>query len=188
MNIRTLCLGILQFGDATGYEIKKMVEEDMFNHFIEASYGSIYPALTRMSQDGLVTCREEVQSGKPDKKVYSITDEGRAELVRTLGAAPRPDKFKSEFLFVMLLADLLPQDHIAAVYDQRIHDMRTELEQMRACACAPGSEHEGSRFVTGYGIAVYEAAIAYLERYGAEIAAPDLGPAERLTETAGAAE
>ena len=188
MNIRTLCLGILQFGDATGYEIKKMVEEDMFNHFIEASYGSIYPALTRMSQDGLVTCREEVQSGRPDKKVYSITDEGRAELVRTLGAAPRPDKFKSEFLFVMLLADLLPQDHIAAVYDQRIHEMRTELEQMRACACAPGSEHEGSRFVTGYGIAVYEAAIAYLERYRAEIAAPDLGPAERLTETAGAAE
>ena len=48
----TLCLGILRFGDATGYEIKKMVEEDMFNHFIEASYGSIYPALTRMSQDG----------------------------------------------------------------------------------------------------------------------------------------
>ena len=186
MNIRTLCLGILQFSDATGYEIKKMVEEDMFNHFIEASYGSIYPALTRMSQDGLVTCREEVQSGKPDKKVYSITDQGRTELVRTLAEAPRQDKFKSEFLFVMLLADLLPQDHISTVYDQRIDDMRSELEQMRACTQA--NEHDGSRFVTGYGIAVYEAAIAYLERHRDEITAPDLGPAERLTETAGAAE
>ena len=47
MNVRTLCLGVLQFGEATGYEIKKIVEEGMFNHFIEASYGSIYPALTR---------------------------------------------------------------------------------------------------------------------------------------------
>ncbi len=186
MNIRTLCLGILRFGDATGYEIKKMVEEDMFNHFIEASYGSIYPALTRMSQDGLVTCREEAQSGKPDKKVYSITEEGQAELVRTLAEAPRPDKFKSEFLFVMLLGDLLPQDHIAAVYAQRIIDMRAELEQMRSCVDA--NPHDGSRFVTGYGIAVYEAAIAYLERHRDDMTAPDLGPAERLTETAGAAE
>ncbi len=47
---------------------------------------------------------------------------------------------------------------------------------------------DGSRFVTGYGIAVYEAAIAYLERHRDEMTAPDLGPAERLTETAGAAE
>ena len=83
MNVRTLCLAVLQFGDATGYEIKKMVEDGMFNHFIEASYGSIYPALTRMSDDGLVTCRTEAQSGKPDKKIYSITDG------RTRGVDPK---------------------------------------------------------------------------------------------------
>ena len=52
MNIRTLCLGILSRGDATGYEIKKMAEEGLFSHFVEASFGSIYPALTRMTDEG----------------------------------------------------------------------------------------------------------------------------------------
>ena len=163
MNVRTLCLAVLQFGDATGYEIKKMVEDGMFNHFIEASYGSIYPALTRMSDDGLVTCRTEAQSGKPDKKIYSITDDGHAELIQTLGGTPREDKFKSEFLFVMLLADQLPQGHIATIYQQRIDQMRAELEEMRACA--ESHSHGGGRFVVGYGIAVYEAGLHYLEQH-----------------------
>lgn len=179
MNVRTLCLAVLQFGDATGYEIKKMVEDGMFNHFIEASYGSIYPALTRMSAEALVTCRAEVQSGKPDKKVYSLTQAGRDELVRALGQTPREDKFKSEFLFVMLLADQLPNEHIATIYRQRIDQMRTELEQMRICA--ESNTHGGGRFVVGYGIAVYEAAVHYLEQNREFLMPTDKPAAERLT-------
>jgi hypothetical protein len=61
MNVRTLCLGILAQHDASGYEIKKAVEEGLFAHFIDASYGSIYPALTQMLGDGHVS----VQGGQP---------------------------------------------------------------------------------------------------------------------------
>ena len=53
MNVRTLCLGVLSFGEATGYEIKKEIEEGPFSHFIEASFGSIYPALTQLLGEGL---------------------------------------------------------------------------------------------------------------------------------------
>ena len=76
MNVRTLCLGILTTGEASGYEIKKEIEEGLFSHFIDASYGSIYPALTQLAGEGLVTVRAEEQSGKPDKKVYAITPKG----------------------------------------------------------------------------------------------------------------
>ena len=111
MNIRTLCLGILSFKEASGYEIKKMVEDGMFSHFIDASYGSIYPALTQMLTEDMVTVRAEEQSGRPDKKVYSITDNGRtSNWYRRFRRDRRgEDKFKSEFLFVMLLANLLPE-------------------------------------------------------------------------------
>lgn len=186
MNVRTLCLGVLQLCDATGYEIKKMVEEGMFNHFIEASYGSIYPALTRMSQDGFVTCREEAQSGRPDKKVYSITPAGRAELVRALSVAPRGDKFKSEFLFIMLLADLLPSEHIAGIYGQRIGRMRAQLEELRACAAQ--CERAGSRFVVGYGIAIHEASLKYLEEHRDILTETVSADSGRLTPAVGAGE
>ena len=68
MNVRTLCLGVLSAGEASGYQIKKEIEEGLFSHFIDASYGSIYPALTQLAGEGLVTVRAEEQSGKPDKK------------------------------------------------------------------------------------------------------------------------
>ena len=51
MDIRTLCLGILTFGDATGYEIKKRLEGPM-RHYYDASFGSIYPALAGLKRDG----------------------------------------------------------------------------------------------------------------------------------------
>ena len=62
MNVRTLCLGILSVGEASGYEIKKEIEEGLFSHFIDASFGSIYPALTQLNAEGLVTLRAEEQT------------------------------------------------------------------------------------------------------------------------------
>ena len=161
MNARTLCLGILSFGDATGYEIKKKVEDGLFNHFIEASFGSIYPALTRMTEEGLLTCREESQTGRPDKKVYSITEDGRRELIAALSDQPRDDIFKSEFLFVMLLSQDLPREHVAKVYLQRLEDMRAEYEMIRSVS--ESCEEPGTRFVTGFGLALFEAKIRYME-------------------------
>ncbi len=77
MDVRTICLGLLTRGDATGYEIKKRFEGDGFQHFVEASFGSIYPALNRLTDEGLVSVREEAQEKRPDRKVYSITAAGR---------------------------------------------------------------------------------------------------------------
>ncbi len=156
MNIRTLCLGILSFRDATGYEIKKMAEEGLFSHFVEASYGSIYPALTRMTDEGLLTCRSEAQDGKPDKKVYSITEAGRTELKSALTIRPTKDKFKSEFLFIMLMSEHLDQAHVTAVLSQRARELHDELEMIKACG--EQLSKPGMRFVNGYGKAVVSAA------------------------------
>ncbi len=102
MDVRTLCLGALTLGDATGYEIRKMFEDGVFSHFLEASYGSIYPALTRLTEEGLVTCHSEQQEKRPDKKIYSVTAKGRTAFTEALLEPLAEDKFRSEFLFVML--------------------------------------------------------------------------------------
>ena len=46
MDVRTLCLGVLSMGSASGYEIKKRLENG-FGHFYDASFGSIYPGQSR---------------------------------------------------------------------------------------------------------------------------------------------
>ena len=120
MDTKTLCLGVISLGAASGYEIKKAFEEDALNHLYHTSYGSIYPALTALTEEGLADCAEMAQEKKPDKKVYSITEAGRKALLKALSAPPAEDKFRSDFLFIMFFAHLLPPPHVARLIDQRI--------------------------------------------------------------------
>ena len=66
MDVRTICLGLLTRGDATGYEMKKLFEEEGFGHFAEASFGSIYPALGRLTDDERAAVRQEVEERVAD--------------------------------------------------------------------------------------------------------------------------
>ena len=55
MDVKTLCLGVLSRGAASGYEIKKQCEEGPFAHFYAAGFGSIYPALNSLLNDRLIS-------------------------------------------------------------------------------------------------------------------------------------
>jgi DNA-binding PadR family transcriptional regulator len=160
MDIRTLCLGILTWGDASGYEIKKIFE-DRLSYFYEASYGSIYPALTKLTDDGLVTWSAEAQDKRPDKKVYAISSTGRMAFMDALTKMPARDRIRSEFLAVMMYADLLPPRHLSNVIDDRARQYRAMIEDLQDCAQEDGSPSR--QFVVGYGLALYGAALNYLE-------------------------
>ena len=169
MDARVLCLGALHFGDASGYEIKKLFEEGDFSFFYETSFGSIYPALSRLVEDGLALVSEQAQDKRPDKKVYSITEKGRHLFADSLRDPPAPDKIRSDFCFLMLFAHLLP----AATVDRLIHDRiawyREQIEQMEACDGQ--DEPPGGRFINGFGLAIYRIAATYLEQHRARFLA-----------------
>jgi DNA-binding PadR family transcriptional regulator len=53
--------------------------------FWSATHQQIYRVLGRMESDGWVVSSTVAQAGRPDKRVYEVTDAGRAELRRWLG-------------------------------------------------------------------------------------------------------
>ncbi len=166
MDIKTLCLGILSLGDATGYEIKKMVAEGSFSFFSEASYGSIYPALGKLMDDGFVTCRELPQDKRPDKKVYSLTDKGRQELTKSLRKDPDPDKNRSEFLAAILFAESVAPERVHEMIEDRISEHEDKIVALEGLLS--GDMTPASRFVVQYGIATQKAALKFLlENQGA---------------------
>lgn len=164
MDVKTLCLGVLSRGEASGYEIKKAFEEGPFSHFHQASFGSIYPALNALSAEGLVAGRAQAQDKRPDKKSYSITPKGRNALVSALMAPPAPDAMRSDFLFILSFAQYLPAARVDQLIDKRIAWYREALARMESCSCEPGASAggPGADFVLGMGIAVYRAAADYL--------------------------
>lgn len=165
MDVKTICLGILSFGDATGYEIKKTLEGP-FSHFYDASFGSIYPALGKLTEAGLVLRTEHAQDKRPDKKVYRITPKGRLALVDDLAKPSGPDRIRSNFLATMLFADALEPRQIDALIEERIEAHRKTLSDLE---CGTDDVTAGSDFVCGFGVAVHEAALKYLEEHRHEI-------------------
>jgi DNA-binding PadR family transcriptional regulator len=167
MDVRTICLGILTRGSATGYEIKKLFDDDGYQHFVEASFGSIYPALNRLTEEGLVSVREEAQEKRPDRKVYSITQAGRSALIASLLKPLPEDKHRSPFVFAMLFADLLPHEHVSNMLNGYIAQTETKFAQLKERAATP--QLPGENFAIGLGLAVYTAMLEFLKTHRIEI-------------------
>ncbi len=160
MNVKTLCLAVLNCGESTGYEIRKLVTDGHFSHFGDASFGSIYPALARMESDGHVASREEVQSGRPTRKVYEITDAGREEFISSLHKPAQPDIFKSEFLLLAMFAEYVDHDHVVSAIEAQIAFLKGEIAIIDEAEQEVGLD--GAGFVAEYGRHCLNASLKYL--------------------------
>jgi PadR family transcriptional regulator, regulatory protein AphA len=163
MDVRTICLGILTRGDATGYEIKNLFQDDGYQYFVEASFGSIYPALNRLTEEGLVSVRAEAQEKRPDRKVYSITPAGRGAFIASLLKPLPEDRHRSPFVFTMLFSDLLPQSHARTLLDTYV--AQTEIKLAQLSESNTKQKTPGEEFANGFGRAIYEAMLEYLRAY-----------------------
>ena len=179
MNVRTICLAILNFREATGYEIKKLSTESHYAHFVDASFGSIYPALNKLETEGLVTQREERQAGKPPRKVYSITDLGREELLDQLGQPPREDVFKSEFLLIAMCAHLLDRETVRRAIDVNLEQTRAMLAKIEE-ASRSEAHLPTNKWMTEFGRVCVSAHIDYVETNRAALEAMAAVPAAPL--------
>lgn len=178
MNVRTICLAILYDGEATGYEIRKLSVEGEYSYFIDASFGSIYPALAKLELEGLVTSRVELQDGKPAKKIYAITKEGRTAFINSLFEKLGDDEFRSEFLLFLRFASELP----ASLVEQRLNERLAQLDEVLADFDRLKKEHAhpGDTWVIDYGRTCMAAARDYIQAHRGELIAlarPDSGSA-----------
>lgn len=161
MDTKSLCLGALTFGAATGYELRKLMQ-DCFGHFLAVSHAAIYPALAELHRQGLVECEEVRQQSRPDKKVYRLTPAGNEALAVALARSPGRHRIRSEFLALMFFADRLPPDHLQKVVDGRLKEFDVYVEQAEAMLREQPGSPPGVRFAAGYAAAVSRAASDYI--------------------------
>lgn len=76
-------LGLLSYGSMSGYDISRTFK-DSLNYFWTAQTSQIYRELQTLKEKGWANNEIVEQKGKPDKKVFSITESGRQELNRWL--------------------------------------------------------------------------------------------------------
>lgn len=162
MDVKTVCLGMLTDGDASGYDLKKYFECS-FGHFFPAGYGSIYPALATLARNGMVSFEEILQDGKPDRKVYSITEKGREELARNLKDENPSHKVRSEFLATIWFADLLTDQQVNAIFDNKIEEIEKTCSLIDQFMAQDSTKTgRGPEFVAGFGKHVMQSIKQYI--------------------------
>ena len=69
----------------SGYELTHRFDRSI-GYFWAATHQQIYRTLRTMEDDGWLSAQVVVQRGRPDKKVYTVSEAGRAELARWIAA------------------------------------------------------------------------------------------------------
>jgi DNA-binding PadR family transcriptional regulator len=166
MSLRHALLGFLNYGPTTGYELKKLFDVSIA-HFWNAELSQIYPTLKQLQAEGLVGMEVREQTERPNRKVYSITEDGRHELVEWLARPEPADSVREPLLIKLFLGAAVSKDELLAVLRQRIHDLRETLEEHRE---APARVQEFAEAIRLRRDAVYWhlATEAYLGRLEAE--------------------
>jgi len=99
---------------ASGYDLARRFDASI-GHFWSASHQQIYKVLGRMESDEWVESHLVAQDNRPDKKVYSITGDGRDEL-RRWSSVPTPiESLRNEF--AVKLRGLQFGDRVAVLDD-----------------------------------------------------------------------
>lgn len=119
MSLRYAMLGALLDGDASGYELAKRFDSSVAN-FWHALPQQLYQELGRMEEEGLVAGEAVLQTGRPNKRVFSITAAGRDALIDWLEGPYRMRVMKDELLVKMYAADLLPPEGVARLVEDSL--------------------------------------------------------------------
>jgi DNA-binding PadR family transcriptional regulator len=134
-SVRHPILALLADEPAHGYEIKRGLEERFGTVLGPLNAGQVYTTLQRLERDELVTDDAVAQRGRPDKRVYRLTNAGRRALEEWLGTASAPTRLRDDFFMKLVFAHSLGlADPAGLLARQRASYLRSlgELERVLA--------------------------------------------------------
>jgi DNA-binding PadR family transcriptional regulator len=135
VSLRHALLGVLKDQPLTGYDLVRHFQGTV-GFLWSAPQSQIYPELRRMEAAGLVKARVAPRGQRAQKRIYSVTDEGMAELRRwatdfmPLPAQRDPLHLKAAFF------DLAPPEAVREQLRAHIAQFQWRLEQWQARADA----------------------------------------------------
>jgi len=100
--MRELFLTLLTGRSAYGYELRQTLEREFGDLLPSLNAGQIYTTLARLERDGLIVGRD-VPADTRGKRVYTLTDAGRAVLAEWIETPVPGARLKDEFFMKLVL-------------------------------------------------------------------------------------
>ncbi len=128
---------------SSGYELARRFDRSI-GYFWHATHQQIYKVLARMEESAWVTARIESGESAPDRKLFSVSEAGRAELGRWLTEPSDPEGVRDTLMVKLRAAAfddparLLPElEHHRATHANRLTAYR--VIEARDFAGLPGT-------------------------------------------------
>ena len=149
--MRYAFLALLARQPAHGYELKQAFENAFGPLWPPLNAGQIYTTLARLERDGLVQGHDVPQEGRPDKRVYELTPQGRQALQVWMAESTTGPRLKDEFFMKVILARLSGVGEPAALIERQLRQYLQSLRDLDnlAASLPPDGDPAAALFIEG---------------------------------------
>ena len=127
MALRHAVLSVLLGGELSGYQLAKVFDTGVAN-FWYAAPQQLYAELTKLERAGLISGQLVIQLDRPNKRVYTVTEAGVAELVRFAGADSKPAVIRDDLLVKVHAVDRTGAAVVIAQLTDRAAEATAKIE------------------------------------------------------------
>ncbi|MGG6313220.1 helix-turn-helix transcriptional regulator [Paenibacillus macerans] len=128
-----IILALLRDHPMHGYEIQQMIQYSRMDTWANLLSGSIYYALNKMEQDGLIETKAEERTGARLRKIYGITEAGEAAFQKMIreSLTLSPHSVKSDFSLALSWVEAVPRDEALLLLRQNLRQQEETLALWR---------------------------------------------------------
>jgi PadR family transcriptional regulator, regulatory protein AphA len=127
MDLKQTILGIISRKPVSGYDLKRIISDsDIF--YWSGNNNQIYKCLLELQKEGLVTFRTQLQENLPNKKIYTITEQGLLELHKGLIEPAEAPEFHKDILIHLAFAERLSNIEVIQLLKSYEEEIRLRLK------------------------------------------------------------
>ncbi len=145
MSLDHAILGFLAERERSGYDLKTRCFDDDARWMWTADQAQIYRTLDRLQSTGWVRSRRRRQAGRPDRRLFSITDAGLAELHRWLSTPEPLPSPRETFLLHLYFGAATSDPEMLELLRARRDAHQQRLETLRAQAVQHARDRDMGR-------------------------------------------
>jgi DNA-binding PadR family transcriptional regulator len=167
--VRLPLLALLAKEPAHGYELKTLLEQIFGEAYPPPNVGQIYVTLQRLERDGLVRSQDVVQTARPNKRVYELTEAGREALSEWIDAPSEGPRIRDDFFMKLALGPMSGiTDRMDLINRQRRHYLKL-MRSLSRLAGDTGRDSQIPRLLIEGAMLHVQADLDWLERCQEEL-------------------
>ncbi|MEU5790432.1 PadR family transcriptional regulator [Micromonospora purpureochromogenes] len=127
MALRHAVLAALLDGEYSGYQLAKAFDVSLSN-FWYAVPQQLYAELAKLEREGLISGRQVIQRDRPNKRLFTVTDAGLAELAAFAATPSKPSSIREDLLVMVQAVDLLDPAPVIVQLEERAVTAAAKVE------------------------------------------------------------